>query len=379
MRSSCSHGAGRCHVCVGFAAVMSIAAGCTTGSSSVTRQRQTLTLYASAPPGAANTQSAADVLDGRAAGVQSVRDASVGKFTLGSVKLHGAKASDNARTRDRGHQLDRLPRRARSRPVGGFAGDHQRAGPAAGHPDRHRGRAHAGDLRRSRTHPTATTSRWAPTGGRSPGWCPTRRPRPRRRSQEMQAQHVSKLYVSSDGSQYGKAIAQAVRTDAPASSITIAPVGLRRRRGLLRRSLGRRRREGVQLGGRRPTRREAVRPVGARHARRSPPRLSPAARNVYISSPGLPDQGSERHGQERVRQALRGPPTTSAGAPGDLRLRGDVGGAPVLKKAGTSATDRATVVKDFFAIKNRDSVLGHLLDQRPRATRASLRSSSAGP
>ncbi len=30
----------------------------------------------------------------------------------------------------------------------------------------------------------------------------------------------------------------------------------------------------------------------------------------------------------------------------------------VLKKAGDSATDRAIVVSDFFAIKNRDSVLG---------------------
>jgi branched-chain amino acid transport system substrate-binding protein len=30
----------------------------------------------------------------------------------------------------------------------------------------------------------------------------------------------------------------------------------------------------------------------------------------------------------------------------------------VLRQAGASATDRATVVHDFFAIKNRDSVLG---------------------
>jgi branched-chain amino acid transport system substrate-binding protein len=30
----------------------------------------------------------------------------------------------------------------------------------------------------------------------------------------------------------------------------------------------------------------------------------------------------------------------------------------VLKEAGTSANDRGTVVKDFFAIRNRQSVLG---------------------
>src|SRR5262249_8630175 len=40
---------------------------------------------------------------------------------------------------------------------------------------------------------------------------------------EMQALHVSKLYVASDGSQYGRGIAEAVRADAPAASITVTP------------------------------------------------------------------------------------------------------------------------------------------------------------
>ena len=67
----------------------------------------------------------------------------------------------------------------------------------------------------------------------------------------MQAQHVSKLYVSSDGSQYGRAIAQAVRTDAPASSITIAPSSSGADAVFYGGVSRGRRREGVQLGGRR--------------------------------------------------------------------------------------------------------------------------------
>ncbi len=44
------------HVCVGFAAVMSIAAGCTTGSSSVSVNGSMLTLYASAQAGSTDTE-----------------------------------------------------------------------------------------------------------------------------------------------------------------------------------------------------------------------------------------------------------------------------------------------------------------------------------
>ena len=93
---------------------------------------------------------------------------------------------------------------------------------------------------------------------------PTTSPEAKAQVQEMQALHVSKLYVASDGSQYGRAIAQAVRTDAPASSITVAPSSVRRRRRLLRRGLRGCRRAGVQLGGVGQPGGEAVRPVGAR-------------------------------------------------------------------------------------------------------------------
>ena len=49
----------------------------------------------------------------------------------------------------------------------------------------------------------------------------------------------------------------------------------------------------------------------------------------------------------------------------------------VLKQAGTSAGNRSTVVHDFFAIKNRQSVLGTYSIELETATRASRRSCSA--
>jgi hypothetical protein len=74
------------HVCVGFAAVMSIAAGCTT-TSSVNVQGDTLTLYASAPRGAANTQAAVDVLAAEQLAFKQLSGAKVGKFTVRFIKL----------------------------------------------------------------------------------------------------------------------------------------------------------------------------------------------------------------------------------------------------------------------------------------------------
>ncbi len=84
------------HVCVGFAAVMSMAAGCQTASN-VSVSGSTLTLYASAPTGAANTQAAADVLAAEQLAFNQ-SGSKLGKFTLKFVKLDGTKASDNARS-----------------------------------------------------------------------------------------------------------------------------------------------------------------------------------------------------------------------------------------------------------------------------------------
>jgi hypothetical protein len=85
------------YVCVAFAAVMSTAAGCTRAGSSVTASGTTLTVYASAPPGVAGSQAAADVL---AAEQLAYRQAGskLGSFKLQFAKLTGSKVSDNART-----------------------------------------------------------------------------------------------------------------------------------------------------------------------------------------------------------------------------------------------------------------------------------------
>ena len=85
--------------------------------------------------------------------------------------------------------------------------------------------------------------------------------------------------------------------------------------------------------------------------------LSPSIRNLFISVPGFlrPDLTpagrtfvsafTAAYGHAPVVQAIFGYEAMAAVL-------------SVLKQAGTSANSRTTVVKDFFAIKNRESVLG---------------------
>jgi branched-chain amino acid transport system substrate-binding protein len=174
---------------------------------------------------------------------------------------------------------------------------------------------------------------------------------------EMQALHVSKLYVSSDGSQYGRAIAQAVRTDAQSSSITIAPS-----------SSGA---DAVFYGG---TSADAAARVFNSAASSSPTvklfgpsaldsttfvaKLSPAARHVYISSPGFMTKDLSPTAKSEFLKPFEDTYHRTPSPQAIFGYEAMSAVLSVLKKAGASATDRSTIVQDFFAIKNRDSVLG---------------------
>ena len=206
-------------VCVGFAALTSIAAGCQ-AASSVSVSGSTLTLYASAPPGAATTQAAADVLAAEQLAFNRVRD-QLGKFTLRFIKLGSAKPSDNARSAiedtssiaylgelDPGVSSDSLgitnaQDLLQVTPTDTAAALTQVTAAVPNSPNRYY--ESLGSYGRTFARVVPTTAFEA-----------------KAQVQEMQALHVSKLYVSSDASQYGRTIAQAVRTDAQASSITIA-------------------------------------------------------------------------------------------------------------------------------------------------------------
>ena len=342
------------NVCVGFAAVMSIAAGCTTAST-VSVEGNTLTLYASAPPAAANTQAAADVLAAEQLAFNQ-SGSKLGKLTLRFVKLGGAKVSDNARSAikdtssiaylgelDPGLSADSLgitnaQDLLQVTPTDTAAALTQVTSSVPGSPNRYY--ESLGSYGRTFARVVPTTSLEA-----------------KAQVQEMQAQHVSKLYVSSDASQYGRAIAQAVRTDAPTASITVASS-----------SSGA---DAIFYAG---TSASAVVRVFNSAASSNPAvklfgpsaldgpalaaGLSPTARHVYISSPGFMTKDLNATAKSEFLKPFEDAYHRVPSPQAIFGYEAMSAILSVLKKAGASATDRATVVQDFFAIKNRDSVLG---------------------
>ena len=173
--------------------------------------------------------------------------------------------------------------------------------------------------------------------------------------QEMQSLGVSKLYVSSDGSDYGRAIANAVSHDV-GGGITLAssPDAA----------------DGVFYGSASPAvaARFFNRVVGANPSAKlfGPSALDAPTfvsallarvQNLYISVPGFLKQDLNSAGTTFVSQFT----ATYGHAPAVQAIFGYEAMAAVLsvlKEAGTSANARGTVVKDFFAIRNRQSVLG---------------------
>jgi branched-chain amino acid transport system substrate-binding protein len=173
---------------------------------------------------------------------------------------------------------------------------------------------------------------------------------------EMHTLGVTKLYVGSDGSDYGAAVAYAVKQDAGSAGLTVvgspatadgafygsaSPAAAA---SFFNRIAGSN--PSAKLFG--PSALDAPAFVSA---------LSPSVRNLYISVPGflkanLNPEGTNfvsaftlAYGRAPAPQAIFGYEAMSAVL-------------SVLKQAGTSAGSRTTVVHDFFAIKNRQSVLG---------------------
>ena len=172
--------------------------------------------------------------------------------------------------------------------------------------------------------------------------------------QEMQALGVTKLYVSDDGGPYGATIANAVKHDVSGSMSVVGSLS-----GA----------DGAFYGTSSPAGAERF---FARGASSNPslklfapsalddPTLAPqfsGAGNLYISAPGFLKQNltpagttfasqfTTAYGHAPVPQAIFGYEAMSALL-------------AVLREAGSQANNRATVVHDFLAIKNRQSVLG---------------------
>jgi branched-chain amino acid transport system substrate-binding protein len=173
--------------------------------------------------------------------------------------------------------------------------------------------------------------------------------------QEMQAVGVTKLYVASDGSDYGAAIAYAVTHDVGgAVKVVSTPAAA----------------DGVFYGSASPAvaarffngvagsnRSAKLFGPSALDAPAFVSALSPAVRNLYISAPGFLKADLNPAGTTFVSQftsAFGHPPAVQA----IFGYEAMSAVLAVLKEAGAAANSRSTVVKDFFAIKNRPSVLG---------------------
>lgn len=175
---------------------------------------------------------------------------------------------------------------------------------------------------------------------------------------EMKSLGVNKLYVSDDGSDYGRAIADAVRSDAQAAGLTIEP------------SVGEEV-NGYFYGAQSPTaaarffnRIASMAPdaklfgPSSLNAGSFPAALSvSAAKNLYVSLPGYLPKDLPAAGKS-FTSAFR---TLYGHAPNSQAIFGYEAMSAVLRvlqQEGKHANDRTSVVKAFLSQKDVPSVLG---------------------
>ncbi len=173
--------------------------------------------------------------------------------------------------------------------------------------------------------------------------------------EEMQALGVTRLYVADDGDPYGAAIALALKQDARGTiSLSSTQAGAD---GIFYGT------NSVAAGARFFDAAAASNPTAklfGSSALADPSfaaALSPSVRNLYISAPGFLKQDLTPAGSTFVSNF-----TSAYGhAPSAQAIFGYEAMASVLaviKEAGSAATDRSVVVHDYFALRDRQSVLG---------------------
>ncbi len=318
-----------------------------------------------------------DVLDAEQLAFTQLPAQTVQPFTMPLRACLRQQAVGQRPHGDPGHERDRLPRRDRPRGLGRHDRDHQRPGSAPGQPDRHGARAdpgHAGGPGRAR-HYYESSRTYGRTFARV---VPTRRREAKAQVARMRSLGVKRLYVADDGSRLRPGAR--VRRQAGRGRRWRAVTPSRRVRGA-----GATR---VFYGGGSPARQRALFDRWRRHARRKlfapsaladqrfAASLAPAAR-ASTSPARVSAQATCGGRAQAASPAVQSRLRPRAGARGDLRLRGDGGRAGGAARGRLAANNRATVVHDFFAIRNR---LGarHLLDRlqrrhQPRAVRVQPR------
>ncbi len=336
----------------GIAVVAGLAGCAAASSSSITVAGQTLTIYASLPSGVA-TPEAQDVLSAEQLALRQA-GSQIGSFRVRLAQLRAEQASNNARSAIEDSStiayLGEIPPGASADSLGiNNAEDLLQVSPT--------------DTAEALTQSTAAVPN-------SPGLyyessksygrtfarvVPTTALEARALTGALPALKVSKLYVSDDGSDYGKTIALEVKDDLGSGvSLASSPADA----------------DGVFYGASSPTAAAKVfnQTVASNRAVKlfAPSALAGqslvsaliplAQRALYVTAPGFYKD------------------LTAAGQRFQTDFHATFGHAPdpqaifgyeamdsvlaVLREAGSAAGDRATVVRDYLAIKNRQSVLG---------------------
>ena len=340
----------------GSAAALCVgAAGCAaTSSSTVTAVGNSLVIYVSVPANLASSASAQDVLAAEQLAFSQQRG-QVGSFRLRMAKVTANKVSDNARSAIQNKSsiayLGEIPPGLSADSLGITNGQDllqvtptdtaleltQATAAVPGSPDNY----------------YESLKNYGRTFGRV---VPTTELEAQAQVQEMQSMGVKELDVSSDGSAYGASVALAVKNKAAAAGLSVA----------------------TGTGGADAMFYGATSDAAAAHAFNAALSSSPSlklfapsavddptfaaglsssARNVYVSSPGFLPGDLNAEGKAFVT-AFK---ATYHRVPALEAVFGYEAMKAVLyaiTKAGSSANNRGTVVREFFGIRNRSSVLG---------------------
>jgi ABC-type branched-subunit amino acid transport system substrate-binding protein len=324
--------------------------GGTSSSSTVTVSGKTLTIYASAPQ---NSAQATDVLDAEQLALRQL-GSRVSGFTIRFVALH-AKPSANARTAIQ----DKTAIAYLGELEPGVSADTM-------------GITNAQDLLQvSPTDTALELTRSTPAVPGAPGdyyeahgtygntfgrVVPSSAAEARAQVAMMGSLSVKKLYVADDGTPYGEAISYAVRRDASGAgiSVTTGPLTASAVSSAGSDALF----FGASAGAPGTATMLASAAGNAKLFVPSALASAPLPSGTYVSQPGFLPKDVPALGQSQFVKPFK---YRYGHAPGTEAIFGYEAMAAVLSvlsRAGSHANDRTTVVRDFFAIHNRRSVLG---------------------
>jgi ABC-type branched-subunit amino acid transport system substrate-binding protein len=337
-------------VCASAIAAAALAGCTTTSASSSSVPGTTLTIYISKPPGQL-TATEQDVLDAEQLALREI-GTTAGKFTIKQVEVAGNELSDNARG-------------AISDPgTIAYVGEL-----APGTSAQTIGITNSQDvLQVSPTDTAIELTQAVPEVPGSPGKyyesfssngqtfalvVPNSKLEATALVDEMQSAGVKRLYVKTDGSEYGAALKGLVSDDAGAAGITIVSTSSGADAVLYAgSSMG----SAAQLFNSTASADPSAKlfAPSALADNSFAAMLSRAAqRDTYVSSPGFTAAGLPPQG----RQFATAFKAAFGHAPATQAIFGYQAVASILaalRKAGTSANDRGTLIKDFFALSNEN-------------------------